>query len=261
MKQEVVSFEDIISEIIDNKKYILLKDEVHHGVTRFDHSLRVARIAYNVSLKLKIDYMSATRAALLHDFFLNEELGEEKLFNQTKNHARLALVNALEYFDLNDKEQNAIEAHMFPFNMVAPSSLEGVVLKIADVGAAIYEATGCNFNSLIRVLNSLIEGIVRLLQRLKNTLSKESISVVELKTERNNLITRYQYIVNNFFNKTKLIDDATKFKFSAKINQITSDFIDFIIPDEVFEIEFHCENATYEINESMIPANAPIKAR
>ena len=41
-----------------------MKNESHHGVSRYDHSLRVAGMTYKISKLLKQDYVSATRAAL-----------------------------------------------------------------------------------------------------------------------------------------------------------------------------------------------------
>ena len=71
-------FASIAEEIINSDKYQSLKDENHHGLSRYDHSLRVARNTYRLSKKMKLDYVSATRGALLHDYFTNEEYRNTK---------------------------------------------------------------------------------------------------------------------------------------------------------------------------------------
>ena len=63
-------FQDISENIINDINYINLNKEDHHGINRYDHSLRVARKTYKICKKFKLNYVSATRAALLHDFFL-----------------------------------------------------------------------------------------------------------------------------------------------------------------------------------------------
>ena len=51
-----LSFDDIAKEIIKNEKYLKIKNESHHGITRYIHSMRVARNVYKVSKKLNLDY-------------------------------------------------------------------------------------------------------------------------------------------------------------------------------------------------------------
>ncbi len=145
MKTEL-SFDDIAKEIITNKKYLKLKGESHHGITRYEHSMRVARHVYKLSKKLNVDYISATRAAILHDFFTNEEFGSNHGLIQGVVHPDIALTNALGEFDLNEKEQNAIAAHMFPLCMTLPKYKESWVLTVVDKLVAIYEYASYKFS-------------------------------------------------------------------------------------------------------------------
>lgn len=139
MKYGIVSFDTIANEIINNKFYKELKRESHHGLNRYEHSLRVAKNTYNIARKLNIDYVSATRAALLHDFFLNEDFGEIKGIKKGTTHPELAVFNAKKYFNLNQKEEDAILTHMFPLTIKPPKSMEGIVLTMADKSIAVYE--------------------------------------------------------------------------------------------------------------------------
>lgn len=145
MKTEL-SFDDIAKEIITNKKYLKLKGESHHGITRYEHSMRVARNVYKLSKKLNVDYISATRAAILHDFFINEEFGSNHGLIQGVVHPDIALTNALGEFELNEKEQNAIAAHMFPLCMTLPRYKESWILTAVDKIIALYEYAANKFS-------------------------------------------------------------------------------------------------------------------
>ncbi len=147
----MLSFEEIAKNIIDNNKYKNLKKENHHGISRYDHSLRVARITYKISKYFNKDYVSATRAALLHDFFIDTDFKYENTFDKSKNHAEVALKNSEEHFKLNEIEKEAILSHMFPLNRKLPSSAESFILNITDKMVAIYECTRFKLNRSISV--------------------------------------------------------------------------------------------------------------
>ncbi len=140
------SYRSLEKEIMSNKKYMLLNQESHHGLTRLEHSLRVSRNVYKVAKKLNLDYVSATRAALLHDFFFNEEFESNHGLIQGVVHPDIALANACGAFKLNEIEKNAIESHMFPLSVVVPKSREAWVLTIVDKLVAIYEYGLYKFN-------------------------------------------------------------------------------------------------------------------
>ena len=144
--QNNLSFDDIAKDILDNKKYCKLANETHHGITRMSHSMRVARNTYKLAKKLHLNYVAATRAALLHDFFLNEEFGSNLGWVQGIIHPSIALQNAKGEFDLSDKECNAIAAHMFPMCATLPRYKESWVITIVDKGVAIYEYFTFKFN-------------------------------------------------------------------------------------------------------------------
>ena len=139
MKYGIVSFDTIAKDIINNEYYQKLIEENHHGLNRYEHSIRVAKKTYNIAKKLNINYVSATRAALLHDFFINTDFGEIKGIKKGTTHPEIALQNAKKHFNLNKKEEDAIINHMFPLTFTPPASLEGVVLSLTDKIIAIYE--------------------------------------------------------------------------------------------------------------------------
>lgn len=131
MKNDL-SFEAIASNILSNKKFNKISLETHHGMPRMDHSMKVAKHVYNISKKLHLDYESATRAAILHDFFTNDELCGIKGFSELVVHPSIALANAKGEFNLNEIETNAIETHMFPASLKFPKYKESWVLSLVD---------------------------------------------------------------------------------------------------------------------------------
>ncbi len=145
MKNDL-SFDYISKDILENRKFQKIAYESHHGITRMEHSLRVAKYVYKISKKLKLDYESATRAAILHDFFTNEEFGENHGLIQGVVHPEIALQNAKGEFKLNAIEENAIVTHMFPLNMRMPKYKESWVLTGVDKVVAIYEYFSYKFN-------------------------------------------------------------------------------------------------------------------
>ncbi len=132
-------FESIAEEIINSDKYQALKDENHHGLSRYDHSLRVARNTYRISKKMKLDYVSATRGALLHDYFTNEEYRNTKGMKKYSMHPVIALNNARREYKLNPIEENVIVSHMYPMGKVKPNCKESWLVSSVDKSVAIYE--------------------------------------------------------------------------------------------------------------------------
>ncbi len=134
-----MDFASIAEEIINSDKYQSLKDENHHGLSRYDHSLRVARNTYKIAKKMKLDYVSATRGALLHDYFTNEEYRNTKGMKKYSMHPVIALNNALREFKLNPIEENVIVSHMYPMGKIKPNCKESWLVSSVDKSVAIYE--------------------------------------------------------------------------------------------------------------------------
>lgn len=131
-----IEFNNIISDILKNEEFIEMKYEIHHGISRLDHSLSVARLTFNVCKTLHVkDYVEVTRAALLHDFFKNCEVPKCSFIN----HPLKALENASNNFDLTEKQKNIIASHMFPVCKVFPRYKGSWIVSGADKVVAIGE--------------------------------------------------------------------------------------------------------------------------
>ena len=152
-------FYNIVSDILKNDDFIDLKYELHHGMNRLQHSLNVAKMTYYLCKKFKNkDYIEITRAALLHDFFKMNELGEG---NMIWSHPVVACQNATNYFHINKVQQNIILAHMFPLSKAFPKSKGCVLVSLVDKIVATYECSRykvpeCGGALLLFVMNFLI---------------------------------------------------------------------------------------------------------
>ena len=131
-------FEDIISPILEVDEFNQLKYITHHGITRFDHSMRVAYLSYKVTKLLRLNYKEVTEAALLHDFFLDEVSHESKV-DRLRLHPECAVKNASKYFELSDMQKDIISTHMFPVTFTPPKYLESWIVDAVDDVAALYE--------------------------------------------------------------------------------------------------------------------------
>lgn len=134
-----IKFDTIANDIINNDKYQMLKNNPHHGLNRYVHSMHVAKGTYRITKLLRMDYVSATRGALLHDYFNDADYRSTKGLKKGAMHPVIALNNARREYELNEKEENIIASHMFPMGEVIPNCKESWVVTIVDKMVAIKE--------------------------------------------------------------------------------------------------------------------------
>lgn len=133
----------LVNDILENEEFSKMALITHHGSNRLDHSIRVSYWSYCVGKFLKLDYEKIARAALLHDFFLedNESLDKKDKMITMIKHPEYALENAKKYFELSDLEEDIILTHMFPVAPKVPKYLESWMVDIIDDVVAVYEKT------------------------------------------------------------------------------------------------------------------------
>ena len=133
-----MEYKKIYKEFSKNNKYKKMVNENHHGTSRLAHINRVAKMSYNMSKLFGLDYISTTRGALMHDFFLNKELSDlsSKRF---KIHPQKAYENSKKYFKVNELEKNIILSHMYPITKELPKYKESYIVSISDKIVSIYE--------------------------------------------------------------------------------------------------------------------------
>ncbi len=145
-------FEDVVSDILKNEEFNKLKTQLHHGITRYEHSLRVAKVTYKISKRLKMKHTKEiTRAALLHDFYMDDELHNETPKDRLHLHPALADANAKKHFNINDLQSNIIKSHMFPLQGDKPKYKESWLVTLVDKSVATYEMPRFKLSGAISV--------------------------------------------------------------------------------------------------------------
>lgn len=141
MAKEVdLEYRNIVYSIINHDEFNKIRKIEHHGVTRFDHSVKVSYYSYKIAKWLRLDYKEVARGGLLHDFFLSDETRDSKeRFISTFVHPKKAVETACFNFDLNEKELDMIRTHMFPINLAVPKYAESWIVNVVDKVVAIAE--------------------------------------------------------------------------------------------------------------------------
>lgn len=147
--KDVNKFEfcSIIHDITTNDTVQKMKQYRQHCDTScYEHCLHVAYYTYVLCKKLNLDYISASRAAMLHDLFLYDWRKEYRDVELPGLHAfvhpKIALKNAQKIFSLNKKEQDIIVKHMWPLTFVLPKYKESYIVTLMDKYSAFYESYG-----------------------------------------------------------------------------------------------------------------------
>ena len=131
---------DIVKDVLNDPEFKKLKSFEHHGVSRYNHSLKVSYQAYKYAKKRNMDYRAVAIGGLLHDFFespLNPTAKEK--FISTFKHSELALKNASSRYSINEKESDIIISHMFPFCSHIPTYKESWIVMLFDKKAGFCE--------------------------------------------------------------------------------------------------------------------------
>ena len=144
--QEIYSNSEFIEIIIDILKNDTVKQmknfRQHYNTSCFDHCLIASYYCYKSCKKLKLDYKSCARAAMLHDLFLYDwrkkaEINRKGL--HAFSHPKTSFENAQKLFTLNKKEKDIILKHMWPVTISFPKYKESYILTIVDKYCAVNE--------------------------------------------------------------------------------------------------------------------------
>lgn len=164
MMYEDLEFQNIIKDILKIDEFNKLKECTHHGITRYEHSLRVAYYTFIVCRKLKFKYVEATRAALMHDFF-TDEVKDMCAIRRYRNHPKFALINAKKYFELSKLQEDIIIKHMFPITLTPPKYIESWIVDLVDDFSSVYDkvfSIRIGFTELIKSFLIFVIGFFRL---------------------------------------------------------------------------------------------------
>ncbi len=144
--KEQEEFHMILKDLINSYQVQKMEDIIHHvdGVSCLDHSLFVAFLTYKMSKFFNMDFVAATRGALLHDLHLQDwSTTDIKKPERLVIHPAIALENASKHYELGEIEKDIIITHMWPITIKAvPRKKESVIVNLADKICAVYEYTG-----------------------------------------------------------------------------------------------------------------------
>ena len=137
-----ICFHEILSDINNNKTVLQMYNYRQHANTScYEHCLYVSYYTYLICKKLHLNYISATRAAMLNDLFLYDwryrTNGRQGFHAFT--HPYTALENASKLFELNNLEKDIILKHMWPVTPSLPKYLESFIVTFTDKYSAIKE--------------------------------------------------------------------------------------------------------------------------
>lgn len=144
--QDKIEFIHAISNVASNDIVKQMQNfRQHYDSSCYEHCLEVSYISFLICKKLKLDYVSAARAGLLHDLFLYDWRNSRKKLNLSGYHAfvhpKIALQNSLKLFNLNKKEQDIIVKHMWPITLFElPKYVESYIITLVDKYSALRSA-------------------------------------------------------------------------------------------------------------------------
>lgn len=142
-------FINIIKDLLENETVKQMHNYKQHCETScFDHCLIASYYCYRYCKKFNLDYISCSRAAMVHDLFLYDwrkrENGRKGLHAFT--HPKTAYENASKLFNLNDKEADIILKHMWPVTFSLPKYKESYILTLVDKYCALNETKAAIYN-------------------------------------------------------------------------------------------------------------------
>lgn len=133
--EAAMEFLRITSDIYADPDYQRLRHYTHHySTTRFQHCVNVAWYTYLWTKKQGLNYRSATRGAMLHDFYLyDQHKGEQPIRGRhCAVHPVIALQNAKQHFEVDPIIEDCILHHMWPSCPGMPKTKEGMIVEAAD---------------------------------------------------------------------------------------------------------------------------------
>ena len=143
-KYQLTEFFEIIKDIISNDTVRQMKNfRQHCNTSCYQHCMQVAYYTYIACKKMRLDYVSATRAAMVHDLFLYDWRKKYRNVDLPGLHAfvhpKIALKNASKLFDCDDLEKDVISKHMWPVTFGFPKYMESYIVTIMDKYSACLE--------------------------------------------------------------------------------------------------------------------------
>jgi uncharacterized protein len=143
-------YESCVSDLIHHEAIQSMAAFIQHrDITTLEHSISVSYYSYRLCKRLGLDYRTAARGALLHDFCLYDwhlTRPQEGLHGFV--HPAIALRNATEKFELNQMEKDIILKHMWPLTLNFPRYKESFVVTFTDKVISLMEILNPSYHSV-----------------------------------------------------------------------------------------------------------------
>lgn len=135
----------IIDEFITHPEILKMSLYPHHGhIDCLSHCIHVSYIAYKLGKVFRLNSLALAKASILHDFYLYDwHIKGDRKGLHGFTHPKLALENALRYFNLSPMESNIITTHMWPMTAALPKYRESFVVILTDKYCALIEFFFC----------------------------------------------------------------------------------------------------------------------
>lgn len=151
-KENAPEFFEIINDIYETKEFQSMSVFFQHAdIPRTQHIMSVAYLSYTIAKEKGLDYIAATRGAMLHDLFYYDWHvpgdGSHRLHGY--RHPGFALKNARALFTLSETEKNCIKRHMWPLTVIPPGCKESWVVCLSDKYCA-HQESMINFSAKTR---------------------------------------------------------------------------------------------------------------
>ena len=133
----------IIADLLEREEVQALGNFRHHIMTtRFQHCLNVSYYNYRLCRLLRLDAVSAARAGLLHDLYHYDTARyshSAPAIRHSHYHPMVALEAAEQLGEMNERERDMIENHMWPVTRPLPRYAESYVITVVDKYCAVIE--------------------------------------------------------------------------------------------------------------------------
>ena len=136
-------FMEIIKPLIENETVLEMKKyRQHYETTTFDHCLEASYYCYKICKKHNLDYISAAKAAMVHDLFLYDWRVKQpdRKGLHAFTHPRTSYENACKIMELNKLQKDMILKHMWPLTLALPRYKETFILTLVDKYCALSES-------------------------------------------------------------------------------------------------------------------------
>ncbi len=139
--ETVKDFYECIADLLESDEVQRLAEfNQHMDTNRLQHCMNVTYYGFLICRKFGWDYRSAARGGLLHDLFFYDWAERRQTAGfHALHHPRVALKNATEAFELNDREKDIIVKHMWPVTLRPPKYKETLVITFVDKYCAFME--------------------------------------------------------------------------------------------------------------------------